>query len=73
MSDNEQEHVKLHSLQAMTLKEIYQYAKAYKVPYYSQMNKITKKAIEENIETVYIKPYDNKTVAKLASKIRYNK
>lgn len=40
---------------------------------YSQMNKITKKAIEENIETVYIKPYDNKTVAKLASKIRYNK
>lgn len=39
MSDNEQEHVKLHSLQAMTLKEIYQYAKAYKVPYYSQMNK----------------------------------
>ncbi|KAB2308878.1 hypothetical protein F9B75_13460, partial [Staphylococcus epidermidis] len=33
---------------------------------YSQMNKITKKAIEENIETVYIKPYDNKTVAKLA-------
>jgi hypothetical protein len=40
---------------------------------YSQMNKIKKKAIEENIETVYIKPYDNKTVAKLASKIRYNK
>lgn len=40
---------------------------------YSQMNKITKKAIEENIETVYIKPYDNKTVAKIASKIRYNK
>ena len=40
---------------------------------YNQMNKITKKAIEENIETVYIKPYDNKTVAKLASKIRYNK
>ena len=40
---------------------------------YNQMNKITKKAIEENIETVYIKPYDNKTVAKLASKIKYNK
>lgn len=40
---------------------------------YSQMDKITKKAIENNVETIYIKPYDNKTVAKLANKVKYNK
>lgn len=40
---------------------------------YSQMDKVTRKAIEDNIETIYIKPHDNKTVAKLASKIRYSK
>lgn len=40
---------------------------------YSQMDKVTRKAIENNIETIYIKPHDNKTVAKLASKIRYSK
>ena len=40
---------------------------------YSQMDEITRKAIEDNIETVYIKPHDNKKVAKLASKVKYNK
>lgn len=40
---------------------------------YSQMDKITKKAIENNVETSYIKPYDDKTVAKLANKVKYNK
>ncbi|OEK65744.1 hypothetical protein AST01_12105 [Staphylococcus equorum] len=40
---------------------------------YSQMNKITRKAIEDNVETIYIKPHDNKTVAKLANKVKYNK
>ena len=40
---------------------------------YSQMDKITRKAIEDNVETIYIKPHDNKTVAKLASKVKYNK
>lgn len=40
---------------------------------YSQMDKITKKAIENNVETIYIKPYDNKTVAKIANKVKYNK
>lgn len=40
---------------------------------YSQMDKVTRKAIEDNIETIYIKPHDNKAVAKLASKIRYSK
>lgn len=40
---------------------------------YSKMDKVTRKAIEDNIETIYIKPHDNKTVAKLASKIRYSK
>ncbi|OEK58849.1 hypothetical protein [Staphylococcus equorum] len=40
---------------------------------YSQMDKITRKAIENNIETIYIKPHDNKAVAKLASKIKYSK
>lgn len=40
---------------------------------YSQMDKVTRKAIEDNIETIYIKPHDNKVVAKLASKIRYSK
>ncbi|MGW8126811.1 hypothetical protein ACWEYS_13390 [Staphylococcus xylosus] len=40
---------------------------------YSQMDKITRKAIEDNVETIYIKPHDNKTVAKLANKVKYNK
>lgn len=40
---------------------------------YSQMDKITRKAIEDNVETTYIKPHDNKTVAKLANKVKYNK
>ncbi|NWN86799.1 MAG: hypothetical protein HLX47_13095 [Staphylococcus sp.] len=40
---------------------------------YSQMDKVTRKAIEDNVETIYIKPHDNKTVAKLASKVKYNK
>ena len=40
---------------------------------YSQMDKITRQAIEDNVETIYIKPHDNKTVAKLASKVKYNK
>jgi hypothetical protein len=39
---------------------------------YSQMDKVTRKAIEDNVETIYIKPHDNKTVAKLASKVKYN-
>lgn len=40
---------------------------------YSQMDEITRKAVEDNIETIYIKPYDNKTVTRLASKVKYNK
>ncbi|WP_271399707.1 hypothetical protein P3T86_13880 (plasmid) [Staphylococcus nepalensis] len=40
---------------------------------YSQMDKITRKAIEDNVETIYINPHDNKTVAKLANKVKYNK
>ncbi|PTK01597.1 hypothetical protein BUZ73_11600 [Staphylococcus saprophyticus] len=40
---------------------------------YSQRDKITRKAIEDNIETIYIKPHDNKAVAKLANKIRHSK
>lgn len=40
---------------------------------YSQMDKVTRKAIEDNIETIYIKPHDNKTVANLASKLKYSK
>ncbi|OEK59208.1 hypothetical protein ASS99_13760 [Staphylococcus equorum] len=40
---------------------------------YSQMDKVTRKAIEDNIETIYIKPHDNKAVAELASKVRYSK
>lgn len=53
-----------------------------KVPYrwadsqmsgYSNMDEVTKKAIEENIETVDVKPTDNKTIAELASKIEYSK
>lgn len=40
---------------------------------YSQMDKVTRKAIEDNIETIYIKPHDNKTVANLASKVKYSK
>ncbi|MES3714467.1 hypothetical protein ABC762_13360 [Staphylococcus ureilyticus] len=40
---------------------------------YSQMDKITRKAIEDNVETIYIKPHDNKKVAKLANKVKYNK
>ncbi|MGO3019273.1 MAG: hypothetical protein ACTIH2_09015 [Anaerococcus sp.] len=39
---------------------------------YSQMDKVTRKAIEDNIETIYIKPHDNKQVAKLANKIKYS-
>lgn len=39
---------------------------------YSQMDKITEKAIEDNIEKIYIKPNDNKQVAKLANKIKYS-
>lgn len=39
---------------------------------YSQMDKITRKAIEDNVETIYIKPHDNKKVAKLASKVKYS-
>lgn len=39
---------------------------------YSQMDKITRKAIEDNVETIYIKPHDNKKVAKLANKVKYN-
>lgn len=34
------------------------------------MNEITIKAIETNIETVYIKPSNNKTVHELANKIK---
>lgn len=40
---------------------------------YSQMDKITRKTIEENIEKVYIQPHDNKEVAKLAKKIKYSR
>ncbi|MBO1228280.1 hypothetical protein [Staphylococcus nepalensis] len=40
---------------------------------YSQMDKITRKAIEDNVETIYINPHDNKIVAKLANKVKYNK
>ncbi|WP_432740455.1 hypothetical protein ABLV91_13120 (plasmid) [Staphylococcus equorum] len=40
---------------------------------YSQMDEVTRKAIEDNIETIYIKPHDNKTVANLANKVKYNK
>lgn len=40
---------------------------------YSQMDKITRKAIEDNVEIIYIKPHDNKTVAKLVNKVKYNK
>src|SRR5699024_8729926 len=40
---------------------------------YSQKDKITRKAIEDNVETIYIKPHDNKTVAKVANKVKYNK
>lgn len=39
---------------------------------YSKMDKVTRKAIEDNIETIYIKPHDNKQVAKLANKIKYS-
>src|SRR5699024_11209525 len=39
---------------------------------YSQMDKITRKAIEDNVETTYINHHDNKTVAKLANKVTYN-
>lgn len=39
---------------------------------YSQMDKITEKAIEDNVEKIYIKPTDNKQVAKLANKIKYS-
>ena len=39
---------------------------------YSQMDKITEKAIEDNVEKIYIKPNDNKQVAKLANKIKYS-
>lgn len=35
----EAETLRLNHLQAMTLKDIYEYAKTYKIPYYSQMNK----------------------------------
>lgn len=40
---------------------------------YSKMDEVTRKAIEENIETLYVKPTDNKTVSELASKVNYNK
>lgn len=40
---------------------------------YSKMDNLTKKAIEENIETIYVKPTDNRTVSELASKVEYSK
>lgn len=51
-----------------------------KVPYkwespqavdYSNMNEVTRNVIEENIETVYIEPTDNKTVYELANKLEF--
>lgn len=40
---------------------------------YSKMDEVTRKAIEENIETLYVKPTDNKTVSELAGKVKYNR
>ena len=40
---------------------------------YSKMDEVTRKAIEENIETLYVKPTDNKTVSELAGKVEYSK
>lgn len=40
---------------------------------YSKMDNVTRKAIEENIDTIYVKPTDNRTVSELASKVKYSK
>lgn len=40
---------------------------------YRKMSEVTRKAIENNVKTVYIEPSDNKQVAELADKIKYSK
>ena len=40
---------------------------------YSKRNNVTRKAIEENIDTIYVKPTDNRTVFELANKVKYSK
>ncbi|MGW7777951.1 hypothetical protein ACWEX6_09830 [Staphylococcus xylosus] len=40
---------------------------------YSKMDNVTRKAIEENIDTIYVKPTDNRTVSELASKVKHSK
>ncbi|WP_202809298.1 hypothetical protein [Staphylococcus equorum] len=40
---------------------------------YSKMGEVTKNAIENNIETLYVKPWDNQDVSESAKNINYTK